>query len=279
MYGLATSRSVISFFYTRTMFSKWLPRVLVITLIALVFALFRWMAPPSFRTEVHANKSPQLPEPFPSGLVGAAMWCLGIVLALGFFLLRAANHLWASLEGPALLTQYPPSVIWCFLPGFAALCIPWPLTVWYLRRGGRWEEADAVENVSDAKSGMDSLRVMKWLNLVVLGPIAILTLLAIPIHLSVGDSEVRVGHYASLRSETFCLRQARRLTIVDGYSRRKGRIHKAEDVIIDFADGRRLRGNQVGDGGTSIRRDLMRLLIAKSGLAPEHEATADQIQD
>jgi hypothetical protein len=108
-------------------------------------------------------------------------------------------------------------------------------------------------------------------------PIAAFTLSAIPIHLSISDAEVRVGHYASFRSDVFPLDQARRLTVIDGYRLRDGRFHLAKDVIIDCADGRRLRGNQVGDGGSAVRDDVMRLLIAKTGLAPEHAETAEEI--
>lgn len=46
---------------------------------------------------------------------------------------------------------------------------------------------------------------------------------------------------------------------------------------MDFADGRRLRGNQVGDGGTSIRGDVMQLLIAESGLTPKYAVTVEDI--
>src|SRR6202035_3971576 len=101
-----------------------------------------------------------------------------------FFVLQSANHWWASLDGPSIRTQYAGSVIWCFFPGFAALAIPWPLTVWYLRRVGRWEEANGIEDAADSKGGMNSFRVMKWLSFGVVGPIALFTVLAIPIHLS-----------------------------------------------------------------------------------------------
>lgn len=196
------------------------------------------------------------------------MWGLGIGLALMFFVLRAANHWWASLQGPAILTQFATPVIWCFFPLFAAVSIPWPLTVWYLRRVGRWEEADSIEDASDSKGGMNSFQVMKWLGFGLVGPIAFFTLLAIPIHLSISDSEVRVGHYASFQVERFPLNEAKRLTIVE---------RPTKDLIIDFSDGRRLRGNQVGDGGTNIPDDVMQLLIAKTGLTPEHASTADEI--
>jgi hypothetical protein len=225
----------------------------------------------------HRYDESQIPERLPTGMIGSAMWSLGIGLALLFFVLRGMNHFWASLEGPSGLTQYAPQVIWCFLPGFAALSIPWPLTVWYLRKVNRWKEADSIEDAADSKGGMNTLRVMKWLSVVVVSPIALFTLLAVPVHLSICDSEVRVGHYASFVTERFPLNKARRLTIVDGYRLRDGNIHPAKDVIIDFADGRRLRANQVGDGGTKARNDVMQLLIAKTGLTPEHASTADDV--
>lgn len=203
------------------------------------------------------------------------MWSLGIAFAMLFFVLRGANQLWASLEGPALMTQYAPQVFWCFLPGFAAVSMPWPLTVWYLRRAGRWEEADSIQDRSDSKGGFDSFVVMKWLSYAVVGPIAVVTLLAVPIHLSITDSEVRVGHYASFRCEIFPLNDARSLTIVKADRVQGGRVLRTEDLVVGFADGRRLRGNQVGDGGTSVRNDVKQLLINKTGLTPRYSSPTE----
>ncbi len=259
------------------MHSELLPKILVPAIIVFVLALCRRLAPPRTRIAAYRYDESQTPEPLPPGLIGAAMWAVGIGIALSFFALRMANHSWASIDDPSILTQFPTSVTWGFLPGFAALSVPWPLTVWYLRRVGRWEEADSIEDASDRKGGMDSFRVMKWLSVLLVGPIAVFTLLAIPIHLSIRDAEVRLGRYASLRSETFPFKEARRLTIIDGYKQKNGTVCEAADVLIDFADGRRLRGNQVGDGGTCVRRDVMQLLIRKTGLIPAHAATAEEV--
>ena len=250
------------------MHAAWIPRFAVPIAIALAFALFRRMAPPRHRSAEHSCDESQLPEPLAPGIIGAAMWALGIALAMLFFVLRSANHLWASLEGPSLLTQYAPQVFWCFLPGFAAVSIPWPMAVWYLRRVGRWEEADRIQNSSDSKVGFDSFRVMKWLSIGIVGPIAVFTLLGVPIHFSIGDAEIRVGHYASFRTERFPLKEARSLIIVHGRTLQGDRSHQAEDVIVEFDDGRSLRGNQVGDGGTSVRNDVLQLLIRKTALTP-----------
>jgi hypothetical protein len=257
------------------MLSAWLPRFLVPIAIALAFALFRRLAPPRARLAGHRYDESQTPEPLAAGVIGSAMWSLGIALAMLFFVLRGANHLWASLEGHSLLTQYAPQVYWCFLPGFAAVSIPWPLTVWYLRRVGRWEEADSIQDASDSKGGFDSFRIMKWLSIGVVGPIAVFTLLAVPIHLSITDSEVRVGHYASLHPDVFLLNGAKSLIIVDEYKPQGGHGHETRDMIVEFADRRRLRGNQVGDGGTSVRNDVVQLLIDKTGLTPRYSSKAE----
>jgi hypothetical protein len=257
------------------MLSAWLPRFLVPIAIALAFALFRRMAPPRARLAGHRYDESQTPEPLAAGVIGGAMWSLGIALAMLFFVLRGANHLWASLEGRSLLTQYAPQVYWCFLPGFAAVSIPWPLTVWYLRRVGRWEEADSIQDASDSKGGFDSFRIMKWLSIGVVGPIAVFTLLAVPIHLSITDSEVRVGHYASLHPDIFLLNGAKSVIIVDECKPQGGHGHETRDMIVEFADGRRLRGNQVGDGGTSVRNDVVQLLIDKTGLTPRYSSKAE----
>ena len=117
------------------------PKVLFWLIFPLVLILFRRMAPPRFRATERPYTDSQEPEPLPTGIIGSAMGAVAIGLALSFFALRGLNHWWASLDGPSLLTEYATPFLWGFFPGFAALAIPWPLTVWYLRKMGRWEEA------------------------------------------------------------------------------------------------------------------------------------------
>ena len=238
--------------------------------------LFRKLAPAPARSTNYEEK--QIPEPLPTGVVGAFMWGFGICLALLFFLLRAANHFWADSDGTAILRLYPTAATWCFLPGFAAIAIPWPLTVWLLRRTGRTDEANSIENSSNERGcGVDSFKIMKWLSFGVVGPIAVFTLLAIPMHLSITNSAVLVGHYASLKTEVFPLSQARRATLVDGYRLRDGSFEKKRDLYIDFADGRRLDVNAAGDGGTQISDATVELLLAKTGLNAVHVSTREEL--
>lgn len=254
----------------------WLPKALVPFAIFFVFGLFRKLAPAPARSTNYEEE--QVPEPLPTGVIGAYMWGVGICFVLSFFLLRAANHLWADADGTAILRLYPTAATWCFLPGFAAIAIPWPLTVWLLRRSGRTDEANSIENASNERGGgVDSFKIMKWLSFGVVGPIAAFTLLAIPMHLSITDSEVRVGHYASLKTEVFPLNQARRAMLVDGYRLKDGSFQKKRDLYIDFADGRRLDVNSAGDGGTQISDGTVELLLAKTGLSLTHLSTREEL--
>ena len=169
------------------------------------------------------------------------MFLVGVLLALSFFALRWANHVWAGMDGPAELRVYKTAVIWCFLPGFAALAIPWPFTVWLLRVLGRTDEADRVTAKSNRRGGMDSFRVMKWLSFGMVGPIAALTVLAIPMHMSVSGSEILVGRYARLTPERFPISEATRATLVDGGRYRDGSFHPSRDLILDFAERELIR--------------------------------------
>lgn len=255
----------------------WLPRALVPVVVALVFGLFRRIAPPRSRLADARYDQQQGPEPLPTGVIVGAMWALGFGFALTFFLLPDANRLWARADGQSILTLYPTPWIWIFSPLCSALALPWPMTVWYLRKAGRKDEADSISDAADEKGGMDTFCVMKWLGIALVGPVAFFTLLAIPVHLSIGDSEARLGHYASVHAERFVFREARRATLIDGHRLRDGSFRRGRDIIIDFADGRRLRGNAVGDGGTDVEESAVQLLLAKTGLRPAHVHTLEDI--
>ena len=259
--------------------ASWLPKILVPLSIPLVMQLLRRLAPapPPPPSTWKYDQPPQDPEPFASGIIGGFMWTIGLMLALSFFALRWANHEWAQIDGPAILRVYGTSFIWCFFPGFAALAIPWPITISLLRRLGRTDEADSISTESNRSGGIDSFRVMKWFCIGLVGPIAGFTILAIPIHMSITDSAVFVGHYAEWRSERFDLNQARRATLVDGVRYRDGSLHLQKNLYLDFADGRRLDANTAGDGGTSVPSAVVQLLLEKTRLPMQHAQTKEDI--
>jgi hypothetical protein len=106
----------------------------------------------------------------------------------------------------------------------------------------------------------------------------VLTVLAIPIHLSIDSSDARLGRFGSLQEEVFPFNQAQKATLVDGYKDANGDFHSQRDLLIDFNDGRRLRANQVGDGGTNADPRAVDLLLSRTGLTPEHTSTLSEIK-
>ena len=239
----------------------------------LTFNLIRRFGPKeNARVGQQSFTKPQVPKRLAPGVITGAMCGVAVLMFALFFVLRGANHLWAALEGPSLVTQYAPQAAWGFLPLFACISVPLPFTLWFLKRVGRREEAESIHDSATKKAGYDSFRVLKWLSIGTVGPLSIATLLAIPIHLSITDSEVRVGHYGSFHTEIFPFKDAQSLTIVDGYKMVGVHRRRIKNLIVLFHDGRRLRGNQVGDAGTSVRNDVMELIIAKTGLTPGYSS-------
>jgi hypothetical protein len=180
------------------------------------------------------------------------MWGMALCLLSSFFVFREANYLWARLDGPAQLRTYETQAVWFFFPAFAAMSVPWPLTIWMLRRLGRNDEADAICDESNRKSGFNSYRVMVWFSCWVVVPIGVVTLMAIPIHLSIGDSEVRVGRYAKWSSERFRYDQAVRARLVSVAETRGGQRVMTRNLLIDFSDGRTLDSSVGRDGRETV---------------------------
>ncbi len=124
---------------------------------------------------------------------------------------------------------------------------------------------------------MDSFKVLKWLSIGIVGPIAVFTIPAIPMHLSITASEIRVGRYAKLQTEIYPLNEARRAILVEGDRYRDGTFHPRKDLFLDFSDGRRLDVNAAGDGGSTISDEVINLILAKTGLSLEHVETQSDL--
>jgi MFS family permease len=246
----------------------------VIIAISIAFSLFRRWAPRDEQAEAVVDNGKRLPF----GAAGACMWIAAIVIAAGgFFLLYGANRLWASWDKQALLILYPPSVIWCFAPGFAAMLLPYFLVLWSLRKLDYAGQAAEIVAKGNAKINVDGERVMGWLGWIVVLPIFLFTIPAIPTHLSVESDAVRVTHYAHIAPEVFSFADARSAWFVDGYALRDGMFKSDPDLIIDFVNGRRFRATAMSDGGDPPSPQLVSDLLARISLQPNHVQTEKDI--
>jgi hypothetical protein len=214
-----------------------------------------------------------------SGRFNAIALAVAISLAIGgYYALMGANRLFALLDRAALLQVYPVKALWMIAPFFAALAAPWPLVLGVARRTAyRWD-AEYIEAQSSEQTGFDTYRLLRWMNLVLLLPMALATLLVVPERLSFTDTEILWTHYAHLRPEVFRYADARRATLIDGYHQRDGRLVRHPDLVVDFADGHRLSGNAVGDGGSVPSQREIDLILNKTKLQPGHAETQDDIR-
>jgi hypothetical protein len=243
-----------------------------------VFSIFRRYFPTKPDSTLDRYDRPE-GKRLPTGVFSAVTISIGLAIAVGgFFGLLATNRLFAKEDGPALLQVFPVAVLWCFLPGFAALAVPWPLTITFLRRSAYHDEAVYIEAEGGRKSGFDCFRVMVGMNIFLVLPIAAFTLLALPERLTFTDREILWTHYASVTPEVFAYADIVRLITVDGYKLRDGSFRSHKDLLIDFKDGRRLSANAVGDGGSEPSVDEINILLKKTGLVPREIQTSDELK-
>ncbi len=203
------------------------------------------------------------------GAIGAIMFGFAVCFGLTYFLLGWLNQRWAQMDGPAQMRLYAPTVYWWFLPLFGAISASCPLAVWLLRRMGRTDEADRVEEQSNAQAGFNTYAVLRLMAWGIAFPIAIVSVLAVPIHMSIDAKQVRVGHFASLRPEIFDLGEARRAVLTETRRVEHHVLATRSNLTLYFADGRRLEANAVADGGESADPEAVRLLLRNTGLTPE----------
>jgi MFS family permease len=128
--------------------------------IPLVFSLFRRVAPRNRSAEHAVDDGRRLPY----GATGACIWLLAVLIGVGgFFLLYGANRLWASTDRNVVLNVFPVTVIWCFLPAFAAMPLPWLIALRFLRTFGYSAQAAEIVAKGNEKMNVDCERVMQWL--------------------------------------------------------------------------------------------------------------------
>lgn len=256
---------------------SYLPRLIVPLVIGVVFSLFRKYFPAKPDRTLERYDRPE-GKRLPTGAFNAITIASGVTIASGgHFALIAISHLFARTDGQALASVFPVTATWWLLPGFAAIAVPWPLTIALLRHSGYQDEAAYLEDEGSRKSGFDCFRVMVGMNLFIVLPIALFTLLALPERLILTEREIRWTHYAALWPETFPYAEVVRITSVQGYRLRDGSFEAHKDLILDFKDGRRLSANAVGDGGSEPDAKVVSVILAKTGLNPETKLTREEL--
>lgn len=215
------------------------------------------------------------------------MIVVGVVLALATHaaLVRANRYL-ASLDGHAQFVIFPQSAVWWFLPGFAAMTLAFEicLQLWSIfgdRREadlyGYWSGLSVRLRYMSAPADLDVRKILRWMALLIVLPIAILTFLALSVHTTLRQDAIRNCGYAFRPCSTYLYADATRMTIIDGFRTRDGKLTRRAGVVVDFDDGRRWSSADFGDFDTDVDPSLKALLQNRTGLPYNYAQTENDI--
>jgi len=183
------------------------------------------------------------------GRVIGGMLLIGVAFLFGSWLaLKYTNLALATIGRPATFRFLPQTAIWWFFPGFGALSLCWELTLQVMALFmGRdtvnlfsdWTNQTTTFWGSASYTGMDSRRVLRWLALLIALPIGLFTVLALNMHATISQNEIRDCGYAFKPCKVYSLADARRITAIEGFRNRYGKLNNRAGISIDFKDGRR----------------------------------------
>lgn len=247
--------------------------------VAVCFGLARKYLTPSVR--LPEDQLSALDERFRSTkwLVGISM----IAVGAGFvwtthYVLVSVNRFLAAGDGSGTwLRLWPQNAVWWFFPGFGALALCWEITLQLWSTFDRGDSSKLYRLWSDRRAGMDCTRILRWMALTIVAPIGVLTILALPMHTALRQKDIRVCGYAWAKCQTFDYSKAVKLTQVEGFRDRDGKLNRRAGIVVDFADGRRWSSADTGDFHDSVDPALQAFLRERTRLPLEQAQTEDDI--
>ncbi len=213
-------------------------------------------------------------------IIGVSMVSLALALAWSTHALRVSLNRYYSVSqggpGPRLL---PQTAIWWFFPGFVALAFSYELILqlWSILVGRR--EPALYDSWTSYKAGFDGRKMLRWMGLIIAVPIGLLTILALPMHATLGRDEILNCGYGFSPCRDYRYVDARRMTQVEGFRDRNGKLTRRAGIVIDFSDGRRWSSADWGNFSRSVDPDLEKFLTAKTGLPLEHATSESEMSN
>jgi len=113
--------------------------------------------------------------------------------------------------------------------------------------------------------------------LIIVLPIGFLTVLALPMHTTLRPQEIHDCGYAWVGCKTFEYSKAVRMTRIEGFRDRDGKLHARAGIVLDFADGQRWSSADIGDFSKSVDPALSAYLREHTGLPLEQAETEKDI--
>ncbi len=206
---------------------------------------------------------------------------LAIVIALVFgihALLVFLNGYFSRLDDPILYRIPPQTAIWWFLPGFAAITLCWEIVLRLWSAFGDPNRAAQYAYWSNIRSGFDATRILRWMAILIVLPIAFFTAMALPMRTSLRNDDIKVCGYGLSPCQTFRYADAEHMTEIEGFKNRDGTLTRRAGIVLDFKDGRRWSSANEGDFRTTVDPALLHILQEKIALPLAEAETEQDIQ-
>jgi hypothetical protein len=243
-------------------------RALIPAAIAIVFAVSRRYLPPPSTVAVSQQEADEFSRL--QWAVGLAMVIVGGVFGYCSYKALAWTNSYLAFHGEnARFTLLPGPWTWGFLPFFGVLCLAWEMTLRLWKLVGDPLRVLKYEIWSNTKSGFNATRVLRIFALTIELPIAIATVLALPIHTSIDDMGIEIGHFGALQPARRVYSEVRSITVVDGLRLRDGSIQRRPAIVLEFSDGTRWSSSDNRDPQKSIDQDLLDFLQEETRLPAE----------
>jgi hypothetical protein len=216
---------------------------------------------------------------------GNTQWVVGIgIVLVGLIFIFSThgalvlmNRYFSNHDGPAEFRLWQQSAIWWFFPGFGALALSWEIVLQLWSALGSREDARLYNYWSIQKSGFDVSKLLRWMALLIVLPIGVLTVLALPMHVALRQDHISDCGYAFAPCKVYMYIDARRLTMIDGFRTRDGNLTRSAGIVIDFSDGRRWSSADTGDFSANVNPAFSEFLQKRTGLSINHAQTEDDI--
>jgi hypothetical protein len=210
--------------------------------------------------------------------VNTCILVVGILFALGTHAgFVSLNQYIATSRGPAAFLLWPQSAMWWFFPGFGALTLSWEIVLQLWAHFGNRGRAYSFNYWWAQTAGFDSTRVLRWMSIFITLPMGILTILALPMHAALGQDDIRDCGFAFAGCQIYPYADARRLTAIEGFRTRDGKLTRRAGIIIDFSDGRRWSSAEIGDFKDTVDPEFAEFLVKRTQLPLNHAQTEADI--
>jgi len=156
--------------------------------------------------------------------------------------------------------------MWFFFPFFGAICLCWELTLRLWMSVGDPSQARKYESWSNRRAGFNATRTLRLMTIGIGLPIGLITMLALPIHITIDASGVMIGQFAKLKP---LHSEIRAITVTQGLRTRDGGFQSRPAIVVDFSDGSRWSADNRGTQKV-IDQALLLYLQQKTGLSPAY---------